>query len=196
MAREVFAVEQFLFDSADAGAANASPIGRHTSSSVASREELAQAIAVAADRPALSVASKVSQLFDESQYQKVFAARRTEHLQLLVFLRNVLRWMPTALTDLRGGSASSREALDKLPIGKFKYACARVVARYVVANRPDDVRRYGLQEIGTATRARPLRSFLVLMLQGHVQELTGHLARGTRSLAKSPRCGLAEFCHV
>lgn len=129
-------------------------------------EELAQAIAVAADRPALSVASKVSQLFDESQYQKVFAARRTEHLQLLVFLRNVLRWMPTALTDLRGGSASSREALDKLPIGKFKYTCARVVARYVVANRPDDVRRYGLQVLGSASRARPLRSFLVLMLQG------------------------------
>jgi len=129
-------------------------------------EELAQSIAVAAERPALSVASKISQLFDDAQYRQLFGARRLEHLELLVFLRNVLRWMPTALSDLRSASATSKDALDKLPIGKFKYACARVVARHVVANRPSDVRHFGMQVIGTASRAKPMRGFLVQMLQG------------------------------
>jgi hypothetical protein len=131
-------------------------------------EELAQAIATAADSPALSVAAKVSSLFEETQYRKLFDERRLQHLELLVFLHNVLRWMPTALKDLRNASGASAARLERLPLGRFKYPCSRVVARYVVATRPADVRLFGREVLGSARRrlAVELRDYLSRMLSG------------------------------
>ena len=70
-----------------------------------SMEELAQAIAVAALEPAVSVASKVSDLFDDPTYGRLFSEQRLASLSLLVFLSNLLRCLHLALKDTKEKSA-------------------------------------------------------------------------------------------
>jgi hypothetical protein len=80
-------------------------------------EELGVAIATASLRPALSVASKVSDVFEDPVYGTVFDAEKLTHLRLLVFLRNLLVVMPLVLkTSRRMMAPSTRSARESLRI--------------------------------------------------------------------------------
>ena len=62
-------------------------------------EQLAQAIACAGNTP-LDKAARVSELFDEYEYKKLFADSATGNLQLLVFLTNLLSIMRLVIKDV------------------------------------------------------------------------------------------------
>lgn len=125
-------------------------------------EELAQAIATVAQRPAISVAARLSSLFEESLYRQVFTPERLEHLDLLIFTRNVLRVMHLALTDIK--NTRSRRNFEKLPFGRFRYPCTRIAVRYVVKHRPEDVATYGEEVLPTISTDHEFRKYLVRLL--------------------------------
>lgn len=126
-------------------------------------EELAQAIATVSDRPSLSVAARVSSLFEESQYVQVFAEPKLVHLDLLVFLRNLLRTMKVALKDVR--DRTSR--LEGLPLERFKYPATKILARYIVKHEPHLVQRHGNEVYGHVGPADPFRKGLATLMTHH-----------------------------
>lgn len=134
-------------------------------------EELAQSIATAADQPALSVAAKVSSLFEESPYKKVFDARHLQSVELLVFLRNLLRWMPAVLLDLRRSSDTAARRFENLPVGRFKYPCTRILSRYIVEHDGDAVSDFGQSVLGRSSRAREFRDYLARQMTGRCSGL-------------------------
>jgi hypothetical protein len=102
-------------------------------------EHLAVAIAVAAERPALSVATKPSDLFEDPLYSAIFASSKTRNLKLLVFLRNLLAVLPLAIKDLKQSDA----AFTAIPVGRFAYPSMRVLSRYIAKQRPDLIEEFG-----------------------------------------------------
>lgn len=124
-------------------------------------EEVAVAIATASLRPALSVASNVPDLFEDAQYQAIFATEKTRDLRLLVFLRNVLIALPLVLKDLKERDA----AFENISQGKFAYPVMRVLSRYVGRNEPDLIREFGEAVIPTFPPGNPLRERLRQLLR-------------------------------
>ncbi len=121
-----------------------------------SMEELAQAIAVAALEPAVSVASKVSELFDDPAYGRLFSEQRLASLQLLVFLSNLLRCLHLALKDAKEKSAK----LEPMTPGTFKYPVARALARWIVKHESGLVSEFGREVIFRPGTSHPLRDRL------------------------------------
>lgn len=104
-------------------------------------EELAVAIAVASGRPALSVASKASELFEDSIYDAIFSSEKLRSLELLVFLRNLLVVLPLVIKDV----AETDTAYSTISQGKFAYPSHRILARYVSQHREKLIDEYGQQ---------------------------------------------------
>ncbi|MCU0689652.1 MAG: AIPR family protein [Phycisphaerales bacterium] len=102
-------------------------------------EELAQAIAVAAPRPPISVISNVGDLFEETLYRQVFSEKRLDDIQRLVFLRNVFACSSYVAKDLKGKSV----ALRPLQPGKFRFIIARVCSRWALDRDLPEVKQYG-----------------------------------------------------
>jgi hypothetical protein len=126
-------------------------------------EDLAQAIATASNKPSLSVAARVSSLFEESLYPQVFAESKLLHLDLLVFLRNLLRTMKVALKDVRDRTGK----LDGLPLERFRYPCTRILARYIVRHEPHLVAKHGVEVYGHLGPTHPFRRDLVRLMSHH-----------------------------
>lgn len=116
-------------------------------------EELAVAIATASLRPALSVAAKPSDLFEDALYEAIFDPDKLRDLHLLVFLRNLLIALPLVLKDIKASDA----AYDSISQGKFAYPCMRVLSRWIVCKRPDLVQEYGNRVISGFSREKGLR---------------------------------------
>lgn len=123
-------------------------------------EELAQAIATASERPALSVAAKVSDLFEDSVYKQIFTEEKLADISRLVFIRNVFVAMPLALKDLKGRS----QAFDDLPLGKYRYPATRFMTRYIARSHPQLMRRFGETVVGQVGVREPLRRELVRLM--------------------------------
>lgn len=102
-------------------------------------EELAQAIASAAPKPAISVLSNIGDLFEETLYRQIFSEKRLEDIHRLVFLRNVFACSSYVAKDLRNRSFS----LKPLQPGKFRYIIARVCARWAIERELPEVAAYG-----------------------------------------------------
>jgi hypothetical protein len=123
-------------------------------------EDLAQAIATASNKPSLSVAARVSSLFEESLYPQVFAEPKLLHLDLLVFLRNLLRTMKVALKDVRDRTSK----LEGLPLERFRYPCTRILARYIVKYEPQLVADHGVEVYGHLGPTHPFRKQLTRLM--------------------------------
>ncbi len=115
-------------------------------------EELAQAIACAGNTP-LDKAARVSELFDEYEYKKLFAESTTANLQLLVFLTNLLSIMRLVLKDVKGQSTR----LATLPTGRFVYPCSRILARWIVRHRSHLIQQYGFQVLRRGHNTKSFR---------------------------------------
>ncbi len=116
-------------------------------------EELAQAMATAANQPALSVATKITDLFEDSQYKRLFSQSHLANLELLVFLRNLHKIMPLALKDVRDESGK----LEEMRSSSFRFPAMRVLARYICKNEPNLVPLHGQFVIGRVPPNHPLR---------------------------------------
>jgi hypothetical protein len=136
-------------------------------------EELAVAIATASLRPALSVAAKPSDLFEGEQYDAVFTDDKLANLQLLVFLRNLMSVVPLALKDLKSKDTN----LNGLSTGRFAFPCARILARYIVREKPSEVERFGDRVIGTFGRDHPMRERVRQLMRHHNSGLLQQLKR-------------------
>jgi hypothetical protein len=121
-------------------------------------EHLAQAIALVSNSPALSTASKVSDVFEEAVYKNLFTADRIKHLELLVFLRNLLVAAPLVIRDVMGSAKKFDTAPSKK---KFAYPAVRILARYVVEEEHSLVREYGRSVIRQVGPTHPFRRRLV-----------------------------------
>ena len=119
-------------------------------------EELAQAIAVVSDQPALSVASKLSNIFEDATYKRVFDEDKLGNLELLVFLRNVLRVVPFALKDVKDKTTN----LEGLSRARFTFPVTKILARYIVKTAPKLVTEYGSVVLGRTGPTHPLRDRL------------------------------------
>ena len=117
-------------------------------------EELAQVIAAASDKPGLREAARVSELFEDPHYQRVFTDRNLADLQLLVFLRNLFAVMPLVLKDLKDQS----QKLKDLPLGQFRYPALKFLARYIWKHEPTMIDDYGDEVIPTFGTSHPLRA--------------------------------------
>ena len=115
-------------------------------------EELAQAIACAGNTP-LDKAARVSELFDEYEYKKLFADSTTANLRLLIFLTNLLSIMRLVLKDVKNQNAK----LNMLPTGRFVYPCSRILARWIVRHRSHLIRQYGFQVLRRGHNTKPFR---------------------------------------
>lgn len=124
-------------------------------------EELAQAIATAGNQPALSVATKMTDLFEETQYKRIFSSSRLSNVELLVFLRNLQKVMPLALRDVREESAK----LEGMRATAFRFPAMRVLARYIVKHEPNLIPLYGQFVIGRIPPTHPLRSELKRLMK-------------------------------
>ena len=116
-------------------------------------EDVAQVLAIASDRPALSVAKSVSNLFDDSSYRAVFSTDKLVDLPLVVFLRNLFTVMPLVLKDMRDKSSK----LETLPVAQFKYPCTKLLARYIRKHDPEMFGEYGSMVFGSSYHIKPLR---------------------------------------
>ncbi len=103
-------------------------------------EELAQAIACAANSPAVSAISNVGALFEDPMYARIFESRRLESLPRLILLRNIFACSKAVARDLR----SMNRKLEPLQPGKFSYVIARLCARYAIAYRLNEVRQFSV----------------------------------------------------
>jgi hypothetical protein len=119
-------------------------------------EEVAQVIAIVGDRPALSVAAKVSDLFDDKIYEHLFSDKHTANLKILLFLRNMFSVMHLVLKDLK--ERSSR--LEGLPQSRFRYPITKLLARYVAKYEPGLVAEFGDVVMAHAGPRDPLRNRL------------------------------------
>jgi hypothetical protein len=135
-------------------------------------EELAVAIAVASLKPALSVASKPSELFEDSIYESIFASEKLVNLELLVFLRNLLAVLPLVIKDIAGTDPS----FSRISQGKFAYPCHRVLSRFIMYNKPDLVEAYGQKVLQKFSVDDGLRKIVrSLMTSGTSTGLKGRL---------------------
>jgi hypothetical protein len=134
-------------------------------------EELAQVIATASDRPALSVAARVSDLFEDAAYKQVFSEAKLTDLQLLVFLRNLFAVMPLVLKDMKEKSST----LDGLTASAFRFPCTRVMSRYVVKHEPRLVGEYGGAVISRFDARHELRVRVRQLMTYHHSDLQRHL---------------------
>jgi hypothetical protein len=116
-------------------------------------EELAQVIAAASDKPSLREAARVSELFDDPHYQRVFNDSKLADLQLLIFLRNLFIVTPLVLKDLKDQS----QKLKELPIGQFRYPAFRFLARYIWKHEPALIDTYSDEIIAGFGTSHPLR---------------------------------------
>jgi hypothetical protein len=116
-------------------------------------EELAQVIAAASDKPTLREAARVSELFDDPHYQRVFNDAKVADLQLLVFLRNLFVVTPLVLKDIKDQS----NKLKDLPIGQYRYPAFRFLARYIWKNDPTLIDAYSDEVIAGFGTSHPLR---------------------------------------
>jgi len=117
-------------------------------------EEVAQAIAVAANTPAISVAAKVSEIFTEDRvYDRIFDRSRLQSPRLLVFLRNLLTHIHLVLKDAR----QDDEELEGMRPTSFRYPATRVMARFIVLNKPQWVEEFGVEVIHRPSPKHPLR---------------------------------------
>jgi hypothetical protein len=135
-------------------------------------EELAVAIATANLKPALSVAAKPSELFEGGLYEAIFSERTLSNLQLLMFLRNLMAVMPLALKDIRKNDAG----LQTLSPGRFAYPCMRILSRYIVRDKPSEVKHFGDRVIGSFGKDHPMRN--------RVRQLMSHHNSGVQQLLK------------
>lgn len=133
-------------------------------------EDLAQAIAVVSDKPALSVAARVMSLFEETVYPRVFDEKKLSSLELLIFLRNVLRTVKVVLKDAKDRSSK----LEGLPLDRFRYPSTKILARYIVRNAPDAVHEHGGEIYGHVGPSHPFRQALL--------KFTHHLHSGLQQL--------------
>jgi hypothetical protein len=142
-------------------------------------EELAMAIATASLRPALSVAAKPSELFESPQYDAVFSERTLSDLELLLFLRNLRAVMPLALKDLRANDGG----LKGMSPGRYSFPCMRVLARYIVRDKPNEVQQFGAHVIGSFGVEHPMRKRVRQLMSHHNsglhQQLKRHWSDGT-----------------
>ena len=122
-------------------------------------EELAQVIATVSDRPALSVAAKVSELFDDSVYKQIFAEEKLGNIELLVFLRNVAAAMPLVLKDLK----SRNRIFDNLPLTRFRFPATKLMVRFIVNRKPELVHEFGEVVYGRIGTEHPLRKRLLAL---------------------------------
>jgi len=137
-------------------------------------EELAQAIATVLDRPALSVAAKVSDLFEDSVYQKIFAEDHLWNVNLLIFLWNVQKVMRLALKDVCDKTA----ALDGLSSSRFRFPCTKILARYILKYCPELVGEYSTEVIGRVGPTHPLRHKLRVLMASQnsgLQQILAHV---------------------
>ncbi|NUP07966.1 MAG: hypothetical protein HOW73_18120 [Polyangiaceae bacterium] len=126
-------------------------------------EDLAQAVALVLDRPALSVATKETDLFEDAQYRAIFRESNLENLTVLVFLRNLLKVSHLVLKDLR--EKSSR--LEPLVPSRFRYPFVRMMARYVARYEPAVVRSFGREVYGRFGPGHELRAKLLKLAGPH-----------------------------
>jgi hypothetical protein len=108
-------------------------------------EHLAVAIATASLKPALSVAAKPSDLFEDPVYSNVFAPRNLKDLRWLVFLRNLLVVLPLALKDLK----EKDSLLNTMATGRFVFPAMRVLSRYIAVHHRGMSDEYGLLVFGS-----------------------------------------------
>jgi hypothetical protein len=130
-------------------------------------EELAQAIALVAVEPALSVASKVSDLFESPLYERLFSPERLESLELLVFTTNLLRCVHLALKDTKEKSRK----LAPMIASSFRYLATRVLIRWIVKNQPEVASEFGTEVIVRAGTQSPFRDRLRRLLSAHNSQL-------------------------
>ncbi|MBI1861270.1 MAG: AIPR family protein [Deltaproteobacteria bacterium] len=119
-------------------------------------EELAQAVATAGVQPALSVATKISDLFEDAQYKRVFSTSHIHHLELLVFLRNLMKVVSLALRDIREESAR----LEGMSSSSFRFPAVRILARYIYRHEPNLIHEYGQSVINRFPPNHQLRTEL------------------------------------
>jgi hypothetical protein len=124
-------------------------------------EDLAQAIAIAGLQPALSVATKISDLFEDTQYKRVFAASKLANLELLVFLRNLVKASALALRDIR--EETSR--LEALSTSGFRFPMTRALARYICRHEPNLIAEHGTHIINRFGPTHPLRNELKRLMR-------------------------------
>lgn len=135
-------------------------------------EELAQAIATVSNQPALSVATKMSDLFEDAQYKRIFANTKLQNLQLLVFIRNVMKVAHLALKDMKDETAR----LEELPTSSFRFPATRILVRHIFKHNPEMITEYGHAVIGKGVALQNLRNELkkvikTLVLQKYFYEL-------------------------
>ncbi|WP_437665373.1 AIPR family protein [Sorangium sp. So ce1182] len=119
-------------------------------------EELAQALALMSEHTALSVASKVADLFETPVYERLFADENLEHLDLLVFATNVLRNVHLALKDTKEKSAR----LDPMVPARFRYLATRALVRWIVKHDSELVAAFGAEVMVRAGPRHPFRERL------------------------------------
>ncbi len=137
-------------------------------------EELAQALAVLSVGPALSVASKVGDVFESPLYERLFSDDRLAHLDLLVFSTNVLRTVHLAIKDTKDKSAR----LERMKHGAFRFLATRLVVRWAVKREIGLVREFGTAVISRTGTSHPFRDRLRRLLapqNTQFQTLVGHL---------------------
>jgi hypothetical protein len=120
-------------------------------------EELAQAIAVASDKPAVSGISNVAELFEDALYRQIFSEERLQDLAKLVFLRNILACSSYVAKDLRTRS----NALRSMQPGKFRFVIARTLTRYAIKQRFREVDEYSEEIVPKFGPQHPLRLRMV-----------------------------------
>ncbi|MFO0592369.1 MAG: AIPR family protein [Polyangiaceae bacterium] len=123
-------------------------------------EELAQAIASVAPFAALSVAAKVSDLFETPLYERLFSERHLRSVPLLVLATNILRTVHLALKDTK--EKSSR--LEPMVASRFRFLATRVLVRWVVRERPEIVAKHGQHVIVRPSGSHPFRELLRKLL--------------------------------
>lgn len=124
-------------------------------------EELAQAIATAGNQPALSVATKMTDLFEDTQYKRLFSGSRISSIELLVFLRNLQKVVPLALRDIREESTK----LEGMRPTAFRFPVMRILARYILKEEPSLISLHGQFVIGRIPPNHPLRSELKRLMK-------------------------------
>lgn len=123
-------------------------------------EELAQAIASVSSITALSVAAKVSDLFESPLYEKLFAEEHLRSIPLLIFSTNVLRAVHLALKDVR----EKTNRLEPMVPSRFRFLATRVVVRWVVQNAPRLIDEFGVDVIARPSVPHPFRDRLRKLL--------------------------------
>lgn len=134
-------------------------------------EELAQAIASVGNQPALSVATKITDLFEDTQYKRLFSSSKLSKIELLVFLRNLQKVIPLALRDIREESSK----LEGMKATSFRFPAMRVLARYIYKEEPSLISLHGQFVIGRIPPNHPLRTELKRLMKHQSTGLQQHL---------------------